>query len=536
MRFHARLLSAAALMALAAATPAIGAPGDLDPTFGSSGKRLTAFSRSVELYSVALQPDGKIVAAGTIGDEETGDFALARYRPDGTLDRSFSRDGKVIVAFGPGSDQAHAVAVQPDGRIVAVGYVQSGSDYDLALVRFLPNGRLDRTFDGDGKVRTSVADYAIAHAVALQPDGKIVVGATVRDAPFSFAAFRYRPNGSLDSGFGPAGNGRVVTSFGPGTSGVAAVILQPDRKIVLAGGADVGGNRDFALARYFPNGALDVGFGSGGKVTTPIGAATFEYATSVALQADSKIVAAGETQGGENSFALVRYTASGVPDPSFGTDGKVTTSLAPGYDTAGGVAVQPNGMILAAGYTVLAPGRFGIVRYTTAGTLDPSFGTGGIVTPTLGPGSSTAKAIDVRPDGRILVGGYASGTTGFSSFALAQILGAYPTIRIGNVSRPERDRGTAAARVPVRLSLPPGASPVAVRFTTVDGSASSPRDFLARSGTLRFSGRRTVRWIAVPVVGDRRDERRESFRVSLFSAKNATLADAWGTVTIRDDD
>jgi uncharacterized delta-60 repeat protein len=268
----------------------------------------TAFSGSSSPSEVAVQADGKIVAAGA-RQGSPGAFALARYNTNGSLDPSFDGDGKVTTTFEDDAG-ASSLAIQADGRIVAAGHSRqirgSVPINQFALVRYSAAGSLDSSFDGDGRVVNadlgSITGLSQgAHDVAVQTDGKIL--ATGIDAETDFALARYNPNGSLDTGFdgdGVATNG----SFEP--HGLA---IQTDSRIVVAGIDRHAGN-GFALARYKPNGSLDPGFGGDGKVATD-----FEDdagAGSVALQADGKIVAAGSispTNGTTDSvdFAVARY-------------------------------------------------------------------------------------------------------------------------------------------------------------------------------------------------------------------------------------
>jgi uncharacterized delta-60 repeat protein len=187
---------------------------------------------------VAIQSNGKIVVAGYAG----GDFALARYNPNGSLDPTFSGDGKQMTDFGR-FDGANGMAIQPDGRIVAAGFALNG---DFGLARYKPNGALDLTFSGDGKQTTDFGGGSDgASGVALQGDGKIV--AVGRGGPGDdFALARYNPNGALDPTF--SGDGMQTTDFGASGDGALGVALQGDGKIVAVGGGGPGG--DFALARY----------------------------------------------------------------------------------------------------------------------------------------------------------------------------------------------------------------------------------------------------------------------------------------------
>jgi len=223
-----------------------------------------------------IQSDGKIVVAGYAYNGTDYDFALARYNSDGSLDTTNfgSGTGKVTTPFGTGSDQAFAVALQSDGKIVVAGTTRSQGKSDFAVARYNSDGSLDETNfgNGTGKVTLSIgSDDAIAYAVAIQPaDGKIVVAGVASNAENTdFALARFNSDGTIDdTGFG-AGTGMVMTDFGAGDI-ANALVLQSSGKIMVAGNADMGAGTksDFALARYNSDGSLDTtGFGSGGKVT-----------------------------------------------------------------------------------------------------------------------------------------------------------------------------------------------------------------------------------------------------------------------------
>jgi uncharacterized delta-60 repeat protein len=247
------------LLITVGAHPVAAAEGDLDTSFDSDGKVTTDIGGiDNRARSVAIQSDGKIVAAGYSNPGSNYDFTLARYNTDGTLDTNFDSDGKVTTAIGSGTDQAFSVAIQSDGKIVAAGYSNNGSNDDFALVRYNTDGSLDTSFDSDGKVTTAIGGSDDrAHSVAIQSDGKIVV----------------------------------------------------------AGHSDNGSNEDFALVRYNTDGTLDTSFDSDGKVTTAIGSAS-DFARSVAIQSDGKIVAAGRSTGSNDDFALVRYAGTPPAPPA----------------------------------------------------------------------------------------------------------------------------------------------------------------------------------------------------------------------------
>jgi uncharacterized delta-60 repeat protein len=308
--------------------------GALDSGFGSHGTVHTDFGsgNAAFVLGLAVQPDGKIAVAGMSTASGSQDFALARYLPNGTLDATFNGDGTVLTDFGSGSrDWAYALALQPDGKIVVAGVSNASGNDDFALARYLPNGTLDATFSGDGKVTTSFGSggAGIAYALALQPDGKIVVAGGAYGSP-DMALARYLPNGTLDTTFN--GDGKVITSFGSGSSALAlALALQPNGKIVVAGFSD----GDMALARYLPNGTLDTTFNGDGKVTTAIGSSGIANALAIQPR-DGRLVAAGSSiASGSQDFALARYhaiTCNGVVATRVGTAGHDTLIGTAGRD------------------------------------------------------------------------------------------------------------------------------------------------------------------------------------------------------------
>jgi len=360
----------ALLLGLLVLVSAAQAAAELDQTFDGDGKVVTDFDATDSANGVAIQADGKIVAAGVSG----ADFAISRYNPDGSLDPTFDGDGKVVTDFGA-TDSANGVAIQADGKIVAAGQSSAGvlADLDFALARYGPDGSLDSTFDGDGRALTDFggAMNDQADAVAIQTDGRIVAAGFGETAlgDLDFALARYNPDGSLDSTFD--GDGRVMTGFagarGFGANDLAhGVAIQADGKIVAAGGSDTtfgttGANpRNFVLVRYNPDGSLDPAFDGGGRVVTDFGAD--DSANGVAIQADGKIVAGGSSGAGAtpHDFALARYYPGGSIDPAFGT---VVTDFG-ADDFANDVAIQADGKIVAAGSS---GDDFALARYKKRG-------------------------------------------------------------------------------------------------------------------------------------------------------------------------
>jgi len=401
---------------------ASGIGGTPDAGFGAGGKVTTDFAGSIDqALSVASQPNGKIVAAGTAWGRTGYDFSIARYNSNGKLDASFGTAGKVMTDFAGSTDQALSVAVYPDGKIVAAGFAWvSGTGFNFALARYHSNGMLDTAFGVGGKVITDFAgSIAQARSVVLQPNGKIVVaGSTLGSEGYDFALARYNDDGTLDAEFGMAG--KVTTNFDSVFAQAFSVALQPNGKIVAAGVALGEASNDFALARYNRDGSLDDGFGTGGKVTTDF-AGSIDQAFSVAVQPNGEIVAAGFAYLDVSNFALARYNSKGILDASFGNGGKVTTDFAGILDQALSVALQPDGKIVAAGMS-LGTGTgydFALARYSSSGALDPSFGTGGKVIEDFAGAGDGAHSVALQPDGKIVAAGFAV-INGAQDFALAR--------------------------------------------------------------------------------------------------------------------
>jgi uncharacterized delta-60 repeat protein len=353
----------------------------------------------------------------------------------GLLDPNFGNGGVVISPISMTlGDGARAVAVQMDGKIVAVGYVDSGSgNYDFAVARYHTDGSLDTTFDGDGIVITAIsAGRDEARAVAIQPDGQIVVaGVTSNNTTGTdFVVARYNlSDGSLDTSFNSGGY--IVTDFGATNDEVFAVALQSTGNIVVVGQTGSLTDANFALARYTTTGMLDVTFGISGLQVTSFGDG-FDAAYAVAIQAnDNKIVVAGISDstpglGINNDFALARYDANGVLDPTFDNDGKVMTAIGVADEGAFAVGIQSTGKIVAAGAVLNAAGNndFGVVRYNVDGSLDTTFAAGGSVPGTtltdMAGGNDVALALMIQPDDKIMVGGAAFVTNQGNDLALAR--------------------------------------------------------------------------------------------------------------------
>jgi len=374
------------------------ADGELDSTFGGDGKVTTVFENGARARAVAVQADGRIVVVGAAaGPSVSGEFALARYEDDGDLDATFGVGGTLTTPITPmGGDEAYAVAVQADGKIVAAG---TANQELFALARYEPDGTLDPTFGTGGIVATDITPGKrdIAYSVAIQSDGKIVTAGTTGTNRPKFALARYDIDGALDTSFGE--DGTVITGFG-GWGIAGEMLIQPNGKILLAGhggrgfglarylpdgtldpsfGGDgkvtavplgwamalalqpdgrivVAGDRDIfvsAVVRFTRHGELDRTFGGDGKVLTDIGGVE-QALIGLVIQPNSRIVGAGHAgpheygEAVEWRFVLTRLRADGTLDRTFGRHGKVSTRFAGGAFAIDATA-QPDGKVVVVG-------------------------------------------------------------------------------------------------------------------------------------------------------------------------------------------
>ncbi len=402
---------------------ALAQAGSLDPTFSGDGIVTTALGIGADgAQAIAVQPDGKIVAAGYSFNGTDVDFALVRYNVDGSLDNTFSVDGKVTTVIGAGDDYCLAIALQPDGKILLAGWSAAVGGADFAVVRYNSDGTLDDSFSADGILTTAIGTAGdVGVDIALQPDGKILVaGSSFNGANYDFAVVRYNSDGTLDDTF--SGDGKVILPVGSSDDHAAGIALQADGRIVLVGNT-VSIDGDIALVRLMMDGTLDNSFGTGGMFIVSMGSMN-EGATSVAIQPDQRIVVGCFASNGPDlDFAVLRSQNDGGLDISFSGDGITTTAIGAGDEIASAVMVQPDGRILLAGYSNNGnDDDLALVRYNADGTLDDTFGGGGKVTTAIGSFSSErTKAIALRSDGRIVVAG---GTTmgAISKLAVARYI------------------------------------------------------------------------------------------------------------------
>ena len=412
------------------------APGSLDVSFGVGGALRTNFGGTYDwAFATAVQPDGRILAAGVSDARGTYDFALARYTARHDLDPSFGDGGVVLTDFGHSYDWAYALALQPDGRIVVAGVSDAGGSKDFALARFNPDGTRDAGFGQGGLVTLGPRPLTtdIIHGIALQPDGKIVAaGVTFEDVVTlnphgDFMTARFLPDGRPDPAFGVGGV--TTTDFGDGSYDEPfAVVLEPDGRVVLGGYTNAGpgpgvlfGADQLALARYLPNGLLDPSFGDHGKVVFD-GGGMVERILALALTPDNGLVAGGFTNGEHRSdLLLARLQADGAMDPHFGTTrkGLSVNDLGTNSERISSLVLAPDGRIVAGGQTAVHDNAdFAVFRYLPDGSFDRSFGDGGVATFDFGGREDRVHAVAFQPDGKIVAVGQSE-----ADFALVRFNG-----------------------------------------------------------------------------------------------------------------
>ena len=412
-------------------TAAFGQSGSLDSTFDEDGIVITdiGVNSSDILYNITIQPDQKILAVGSVNIAGNLDFAVIRYLPDGTLDPDFGENGVVRVDFNSGDDACHAIALQPDGKIVLAGVTQLNNLADFAVARINVDGSLDSTFGVAGKVISALSeDYDFANAVAVQTDGKIIAAGRVNYPGFSssdFAMIRYTEGGAVDSAFGV--NGIVITNIHEEDE-VQGIVLQPAGKIVLAGFASISAKGDYAMVRYLEDGSEDKSFGIGGRVITDLeGTGNSDFETCVISDKDGKIVLGGSANynpiQGTSDVGIVRYDQDGHLDQGFGQQGIYILQLG-GNSQLEAIAQQPDRKYVFAGKSdaIGFKNQWLLGRIKNEGGLDTIFGDQGIVvTDMAGNTNEVANSIAVQNDSRIVVGGIPGDFTKYD-FTLARYI------------------------------------------------------------------------------------------------------------------
>ncbi len=430
-------LTAGLIVAMWWAAPAGAAPGDLDGSFSGDGWVRTQEVRTETnnflpkgAEDLAIQPDGKILAVGELQDGSSyWYFGVFRYLPDGELDPGFGDGGWVATDLGS-FPFAHAVALQPDGKIVMAGEGDCHLAGCFVLVRYNEDGSLDTSFGEGGVVRTMFGQFgSLALDVAIRSDGKIVAaglrfrGADAQDDE-RFAVARYLPDGQLDRSF--SGDGRVSLDLGYGDDIARAVAVLPRGKILVAGQGTK--NRgltedDFAVVRLRRDGTPDPTFSGDGVSLINFGASRFDIPYSLDVQQDGRILVAGSSvdeRDADPRVAIARLDPDGSLDGGFGNGGLLRFRAGPYGGYAAAVLQHPDGRILVAGRRFVDgqhdASDWVVLRHRAGGSLDPSFGEGGMIVTDFGTGAERAGAMAVQTDGRIVVGGLLYGSLGLARY------------------------------------------------------------------------------------------------------------------------
>lgn len=395
-------------------SPLIAQDGTLDATFGTGGIVTTSFGMYSldEANDLAIQSDGKIIAVGYTADANTNldIFSMARYNSDGTLDNNFGAGGRVVTSVVADFNcRAVAVDLQTDGKILVAGYANDSNmtatqNGYFAVVRYLSNGTPDSTFGSNGIASFQIAAVLMPDVLLgdmlLQPDSFIVIGglAYINMVDGDMVFMRLDPNGVPDTAFGTAGTSVQAPPFGGANP--TALALQQDGRIVVACLIDAGNHNDPMMTKLNTDGSVDLNFGISGFIFPSYG---FSSAfLGVSIQSDGNILACGFADTGA---VIARFYDDGLADASFGTGGSVIIPIGSQFDANfDDMIIQPDGKILAAG---MADAMFVLVRVTTSGVLDGTFGTGGIVQTQIGSSiNDMAHAVELQQDGKIVLAGY----------------------------------------------------------------------------------------------------------------------------------
>jgi uncharacterized delta-60 repeat protein len=413
------------LFTLAAPEIALAAGTHLDTTFGGTGKTNFGFGDNSfeDANAVAIQPDGKIVVVGRTNATGGWDMAVARLKTDGTPENTFDGDGLLTIDFGGNVDTAYAVSIQTDGKIVIGGEtLPLGGSADFAVARISSLGVLDSTFSGDGKATydfTGANDAA--YGLAVQPDGKILLTGIAGMGSSDWGIVRLTDLGVPDSSFG--NSGRVTTDFNQLNDIAKGIVILPDGKIVIAGTAiNASGGLDFALARYTSGGIPDAPFQNGGKLLIDINGGSTDEVRAFKVTSDGKLVIGGESssQNGWPRLALVRCSIDGILDNNFDGDGKAIASFnSEGNNLMGGLAVSTSGEIAVAARidSRAFNSGFNVIRFRSDGKLDTQFGAGGRVNTVFGLSERWSHDVAFQTDGKIVAVG---SVRGYSDFGVAR--------------------------------------------------------------------------------------------------------------------
>ncbi|MBX7052626.1 MAG: T9SS type A sorting domain-containing protein [Flavobacteriales bacterium] len=381
----------------------------LDPSFGNGGIAETYFGQYVDskVHDMLLQPDGKIVVCGTTY-VNSYDFMMIRYLENGTLDSSFGESGKAFIDFDNLNNYGLAYALQADGKIVVVGHSTTPNYESISIARINDDGTIDTSFGDNGIIYQTTGSYeCYGNDVVIQPDGKILVAGKGIYPPQGedFFLARYHADGSLDTSFDGDGKVENINDLSSGAQPV--ITLQNDGKILLSGMGGVAGQQHYCTMRFLDNGSLDNTFSDDGIQLTLI-PGDYNWPGNIVIQPDQKIVIAGYSGPWQfEQFSIIRLDANGNLDSDFASAGIFTHSINQGLDLLNDVLIQPDGKILACGYTINPNDGYDFVamRLNEDGSIDNDFGENGVLNQTFSFSESRAVAMAIQPDGKLLIAG-----------------------------------------------------------------------------------------------------------------------------------
>lgn len=338
--------------------------GSNDNSFGTNGLATLDYGSNDQAFSMVLQPDGKILLGGASTGPLGNDFAVIRLLENGSPDPSFGNNGLALVEIGTSSDVIYDIEIQTDGKIVGVGVTNVGINNDLALIRLNTDGSLDNTFSFDGKVTTTVEDDDYPRAVAIGPNGSITLAgfSQVGVGDHIGLLARYNSDGTLDDSFGV--NGIVLEDFGTGDDELFDVVIDGSGKILTCGRTGNSSASDFLLAKFNSDGSMDNSFSFDGQVKVDF-EGDYDHAYAMIVQPDSRILIGGYADDGSDvAHAMARFKADGSLDNTFGTSGKAFNQIG----TLGAIrdiTLQTDLKIVTCGYAEETSYDFIIARYTS---------------------------------------------------------------------------------------------------------------------------------------------------------------------------
>lgn len=517
--------------------------GLIDSTFAVNGINIDKRFSSTFL-AVAVQQDDKIIVGGQGGAIEgsPGSFILYRYKKDGGNDSTFGQTGMVLTGLSGAFSTVFSIVVQPDKKILATGYMNS----NIGIVRYQENGVLDSSFGVNGISETDLGAGEYTHAMALQPDGKIVVTGFIsknsHDDQRAFIA-RFLNDGNLDASFG--NGGFIIIKFDAQIK-MGDVALQTDGKIVIGGTYDPALRARFFIVRFLTNGIADTSFGDQGLAISDINSSDGDGPlSSIVLQEDGKILGAGAGYGFSGDritdMEIIRFNTNGSIDTDFGENGATFAEFGNHESLARDIILQSDGKIVIAGnttYNFSDNNDFALARFTTTGSLDSSFGENGLQSTAI-TNSCIAYSMAQQKNGKIILAG--------DAFFSEPPLGNYCAVArynndptqisiTKNIKVTEGNAGNIPATFRLALNNT-SALPVKVKYKTVNGTAIAGTDYIADSGVVTIKAGKTMAKITIDVIGNSMQEPNKKFYLQIGEPVNAELgALTTASCTIKNDD